>query len=59
MSDPVILIGTSQGDGRLIVVGLYATVEEASHAVQHGDLPSAHYSVMTPKMGSYVQARDD
>lgn len=55
MSTPVILIGTDRDDGSLTVVGLYESPEAAQAAVQSGDLPSAHYSVMTPNMNNTVR----
>ena len=51
MSDPVVLIGFSRDDVKLVAVGLYATQEAAREAVHRGNLPDGHYSVFTPKIG--------
>lgn len=54
MSDPVILIGLDSG--KLALVGLYASLKDVQDAIGLGDAPTGlNYSVMTPKIGSFVQ----
>lgn len=59
MSDetPIILIGTDREDGAICVIGLYETEEKARQAVQGGGLPAAFYSLVTPKMNTYMEPR--
>lgn len=57
MSDPVILIGLDKESGKLALVGLYASLKDAQDAIGLTTPTNLHYSVMTPRLGGYVEPK--